>query len=119
MMLCEETIMKSSREEAISVLRRWKEKPALIQSVLETPVGITCSLWAYVTEISGSIVRLKGRSAEVTFDLAQVGDDGFQYGEPSEFTKDSEVRLDPESKWRSLLAIRFPGSTRLLLGIFR
>ena len=111
--------MTSSREEAISVLRKWKEKPALIQSVLKTPMGITCVLWAYVTEISGSIVRLKGRSAEVTFDLSQVEEGGFQYGEPSEFPKESEVRLDLESKWRNLLAMCFPSSTKLLLGTFR
>ena len=111
--------MTSSREEAVLALKKWKEKPALIQVVLEAPGGITCVSWAYVTEISGSIVRLKGRSAEVTLDLARVEDGGFQYGELSEFPKDSEVRRNPESKWRNVLALRFPSSTRMLLGTSR
>ena len=89
----------------------------LIQCTLETPEGLTFVSWTLVTELSGSLVRLKGRASEVTLDLATVEHGGFEYAEPwAELKEDSKLRRESEGKWRSLLAMRFPSSTMLLLG---
>jgi hypothetical protein len=107
--------MQSSREDAILLLKSWRESGTLIQFTLEVP-GMTVAAWVLVSEVSGPIIRLKGREAVATLDLRKALDGGFAYTEPWAEVKDQEILRDSENKWLSVLAITFTNSTTVILG---
>jgi hypothetical protein len=105
--------MQSSREDAILLLKSWKDSGALIKCLLVTPENLTFVSWALVVELSESSVRFTGRANSVTFAF-----DGaeFEYSEPTELEANSELRRSSELNLLAVLAVSFPSGVSLLLG---
>jgi hypothetical protein len=105
--------MQSSRQDAILLLKNWKDTATLIRCTLVTPEGLTFASWALVAELSDSSVRFTGRANSVTFGFEGAE---FEYSEPTDLEANSELRRSSERKWVSVLQVSFPSGANLLLG---
>jgi hypothetical protein len=104
--------MKSSCEDAILLLKSWKDNGALIRCTLITAEDLIFVSWAWVTDVSDSAAQLTGRASSVSFFFKGAE---FEYSEPSELEDDSKLRLSAEGQLICLLGIGFPSGTTLFL----
>jgi hypothetical protein len=106
-------MMKSSRAEAILLLKSWKDSGALIWCTLFTPEQLTFASWGLVKEVSDSSARLTGsRDSVVSFFF---DDADFEYGEPGELEEGFKWRAAAEKGIVCLLGIGFPSGSKLFL----
>jgi hypothetical protein len=104
--------MKSSCEDAILLLKSWKDKGALIRCTLVTDEDLIFVSAAWVTKVSDSSAQLTGRANSVSFFFKGAE---FEYSEPSELDDDSKLRLSADGQLICLLGIGFPSGSTLFL----